>query len=185
MLYTDEPLRDPAEGLSIRIYPGLIPDKAKTLENGYPTSMEVPFIQVRIPGDSSFERNGPITEEEKQLYPRHWKRYQENQSTEGIVGNVLEEWTPMPRSMVDSYKHFGVRTVEQIASLSDVNARAVPQGAQWRDKAKAWLEAAKAAAPLGQLEAKNRDLEAKMAAMQKQLDEAMKALDKATAPPKR
>ncbi len=182
MLSTDEPMRDPAAGLSIRIYAGLVPDKAKTIENGYPASKEVPFIQIRIPGDASYERNGPMTEEEKRIYPRHWKRYQENQSTEGIVGSVLDEWTPMPRSMVDSYRHFGIRTVEQLAAMSDVNARTVPQGAQWRDKAKLWLENAKAAAPMSQIEARMREMEQQIASLKMERDEAMKALDKATDP---
>jgi hypothetical protein len=182
MLSTDDPIRDPAEGLSIRIYSGLVEDKEKTKENGYPTSKEVPFIQIRIPGDSTFVRVGPMTEEEKRLYPRHWERYQRNQSTEGIVGSVLDEWTPMPRSMVDSYRHFGIRTVEQLAAMSDINARAVPQGVQWRDKAKLWLENAKAAAPMAHVEARIRDMEREIASLRHERDEAMKALDKATDP---
>lgn len=181
-LYTDAPPEDPAKGLSIRIYMSAVENKELTKANGYPTFEDVPFIHVRIPGDTTTERHGRITEEEKQMYSRHWARFLENQKSEGVVGQVLEEWSQIPRSVVESYRHFGVRTVEQLAGLPDQNAAAIPQGKAFREKAKAWLANAKAAAPFAKLEADNKDLSAQVDALRKQLNDAMAALDSVTAP---
>lgn len=182
MLDVMAPQGDPSQGLSIRIYRGIVEDKKESKDKGYPVFKDVPYIQIRIPGDPTYERNGPITDEEKRLYPRHWARYSENETSEGVVGQILEEWSVMPRSLVETFRHFGVRTVEQLAQISDVNAKSVPQATQWKAKAVAWLATAKEAAPFSKLEADNKALENRVQALQDQLSEAMKALDQATAP---
>lgn len=185
MLYADAEPEDPAKGLAIRIYDHPVRNEKKSLDAGYPVYDDVPHVDVRIIGDNTFRRFAPISEEEKRQYHRHWKAFLENRKSEGIVGQVLEEWPPLSRGMVETYKHFGIRTVEQLASLTDANLPNIPQGRIYRDKAKSWIESAKAAAPLGKMEAEIRAMRDEMAAMKRERDEAMKALDKATAPPKR
>ena len=61
---------------------------------------------------------------------------------EAVTGTPLEAWPVITRSQVEELKHFRVRTVEDLAALSDA-ATASGMGLQsLKQKAKAFLEAA-------------------------------------------
>lgn len=157
-------------------------NKEKSKAEGRPVFEDAPWITIRIPGDPTFAIDHFASPEEMDQHAASFEAFRRKESSEGIVGTRLEEWPQISRSMVEELKHFSIRTVEQLAALTDSNTRNVPRGMDLRERAKAFLAAAKASAPVAELQEKNRDLEARLAAMEKQLEQAMQELDKATAP---
>ena len=116
------------------------PDYAASAEAGRPIFTEEEWIIIMVPGDrDTVER--PITHQDKGRFSKqydHWK----TTGKEAITGTPLEAWPVITRSQVEELKHFRVRTVEDLAALSDA-ATASGMGLQsLKQKAKAFLEAA-------------------------------------------
>ena len=60
----------------------------------------------------------------------------------------------------------GIRSVENLAAVSDANIARFTYGHSWRTKAQLWLAENKATAPTKLLEAKNADLMARLEALE-------------------
>lgn len=99
----------------------------------------MPSVRVKFPG--SDETVIPVEEKHKREYPEKWAAFTKNleQPTEGTP---LENWPMMTRPIVQELKHFGFRTIEQLAEgLDDAKRKLGPLGV-WIKKAKEYLKAA-------------------------------------------
>lgn len=174
----------PAPGLIVRWSIRPWHNKRASLEAGCPKYEDREWISIRIPGDNTFGIDHFATDEEKQEHAASLAAFRKNHSSEGVIGTLLEEWPQVTRSLAEELRNVGIKTVEQLAALTDANAKNVPRGSDLRTQAKAYLDAAKAGAPTAKLAEEVRQMRNEIETLRRERDDAMKALDKATTPTK-
>lgn len=129
---------------------------------------EVEFIRISRPGDRDLINERPVTEEDKQRFPEHWKRHVEGADA-GVVGTPLTEMPFINVAMREELNYFGVITGEQLVGMSDVNAGKFPYMSALRPRVQRYLDAKAADAPFKARDARTAALEDEVKALQAQL----------------
>ena len=83
-----------------------------------------------------------------------------------VEGTPIEEWPILNRAQVDELRYMNIRTVEQLANVSDTNAQGMMGINMLRQKAQTYLENAKDAALTERLDEQAQmiaELQAKLA----------------------
>lgn len=163
---------NPDSVLDVRFYMRSEQDNYKSDKEGRPIFYEVPYIQIRTPGNQLSEIDTPAREDHKQRFPEHWARFQNSQNPQDqIVGTPVEQWPSINRAEAEELKGIRFFTVEQIAGASDLQMQRLGMNANvLRQKAQAFLAAAKDSA-----------YEQKQAAELARKDEQIAALSKQVA----
>lgn len=117
-------------------------DNTKSEEEGRPIYVDTPYIQIMAPGNKDSIVVRPATRDDKQRFAEHYRKYQAREDQDAVEGTLLEEWPGISRSQVEELKFLNVRTVEQLANLSDSNAQNIMGVHLLKDKAKKYLEEA-------------------------------------------
>lgn len=179
--YSDS--REDTGGLIVRfeLYP--LKDEKASAAAGRPVYNETEFIDIRIPGDRTLTIHRPVRESDKRRFAvayRNWKA--QGGGDAAASGTPLAQWPQVSRSQVEELAFFNVRTVEQLASVSDSNLKNIGPLLALRQKARDFLEAAKSGAPMAQmreeLQAKGQELELLKAQMAELLAEKSKRKSK-------
>jgi len=158
-------------------------NKAKTLEEGRPIFDDVVYVDIRVAGSRNGHVCRPARQGDMQRFPRHYAAFK-NREEIPLEGTPLSEWSLVTRSQVEELSFFNVKTVEQLAEMSDGNAQGFMGLNTLRQKAKDWVIKAKEAAPAIRLteELRVRDEEnAKLKAQLAELAEKVEALSTAPA----
>lgn len=159
----------------------------KSREAGRLVCEDVEYYEIRIPGDRDVRR-GPVTDRERQKFPRRYAAFKAQENQDAVVGLPLKEWPLIEsKSMVEELRFVGVRTVEHLAGLSDQALKQLGPGwLEWRTKAQDWLKKADAAAPLAKLRAENTELRQRLETLEQMLQKQAQALQEGgqIAPPK-
>lgn len=114
------------------------------------TDME--FIQKRIPGDLSQVVQRRVRESDRREYPDKYRRFKSGQA-QATTGTPLDKWPGLLKSQVLELNYFGVKTVEQLAQVSDDNLSRIGPYVNARQKAKDWIATARGNAPIDGLRA--------------------------------
>lgn len=152
------------ETLLVKFYKSPRQNQVKSAEEGRPIFEEVPFIQIMQPGNKDSIINRPATKMDKQRFAEHYRRFEAREDQEALEGTLLDEWAGITRSQCEELKYLNIRTVEQLAAVSDSNAQGVMGINFLKQKATKYLEESKdgaAAAKIAELEAKIRELSEK------------------------
>ncbi len=159
-------------GLIIQFSLEAKPDKAETAKAGRPVMKDVEYIKIMVPGNSNGIVHVPVTDKHRREFANqyeNWKRNAENP----IQGQPLREWPPLRPSEVAHLVHNNVRTVEELAAVSDTNIQTLGPGyLTLRQKARDFLEAAKNTGFLTELREQTDLLRSQNEALQRQLDAA-------------
>jgi hypothetical protein len=150
-------------GVGVRFYEDAYKNEAKSKEAGLPVFDTVDWCEIRVLAERDTVC-GPVAKmspDPRQRFPEAWAKYQRDRSSEGLVGTPLREVAWLGRGEVETFKHAGVKTLEQLAAISDANVTKFPGGIALRQKAKDAIKAAKDAAPLQAMsdELAKRDVE--------------------------
>jgi len=132
-----------AENISVRFYQDKFLMGYASEQAGHPVFEDRDFVEIATPGDMNTVIQRPVTDKDKERWPTHFARYKEGlePSVEGIP---LEAWARLTPASVANYKAMGVKTVENVAGMSDQICNKVAMGAMAdRTAAKAYLEQAK------------------------------------------
>ncbi len=147
-------------------------------ENGYKSSLEgrtvyddVEMVTIIIPGDKHSEVIEAVTDDHRQRWPVQYRLFKEG--LEQVAdGMPIKEWPPLTPAQVKTLESLNIRTVEQLAGLSDTALTTVGMGGrQLRDKAAAWLQNAADGKPLAEALAAREQVEAKLQAQDAQIAE--------------
>lgn len=157
-----------------RFYMKAVKNEFETQRQGRPIFRDVEYVEINVPGDRRTVVDRAVTDEHRRRWPREYEAFKAGQELP-VEGTALEEWGGVTRSQVEELRPFKIRTVEQLAALSDDQlGKAVPMsGFSLREKAQRFLEQAKGAAPMEKLAAENEDLKASMQVR----DDRIKALE--------
>jgi uncharacterized coiled-coil protein SlyX len=165
------------EKLIVRFFKHPHKNEHKTEEEGRPIYDDIDYVSIRIPGDKTSEILRPIRAEDKLRFPKHWLQYQTNE-TQGISGTPLTEWPAISRSQVEELAFFNVKTVEQLAELSDVHCQKWPGVQSLKVRAKAFLEmASSSTAPIERLSAALEERDNIIATMRQQMADLQNSVD--------
>jgi hypothetical protein len=166
---------DPRRGPAPRFYMGTVHDVEASKAAGAPKFKDWPFVILTIPGDRNTVINRPVWPEDEanpdpaiRDWPQVWAAFK-NGMGELHTGTPLSEWAAVTRSQAEELAFLKIRTVEDLAAVSDGNAQRMAGLLALRQKARDWLEAQRGQAPLAQLRA---DAEAKGA----EIEELRRAL---------
>ena len=118
-------------------------NETKSANEGRPIYDEINMVRIIIPGDAKTVAEQTVRDHHKQRWPREWEAFQKGQAAP-ISGMPLKEWSRSTPKMVAELNAQNIFTVEDLASVSDVNlGRLGMGGRQLRDQAKAFIDAAK------------------------------------------
>lgn len=128
------------------------------------------YVEVTTPGDTRSVVDREVQEKDKARWPREWVAYQNGQEL-APEGTPLEMWPQVDIGQIEELKRFRVRSVEQLAAVSDTALGNLPMGTRsLREKAIVWLQQAKDGSGLSKLVAENAGLRSQLDAMQEQIN---------------
>jgi len=151
------------EFLAVRflLYPKL--NQHKTKDAGRPIYEDVEYIEIMQPGNKDNIYLQPATEMDKSRFAQHYKmwkaRTSDNESM--TIGTPLSEWAGVTRGQAEELSFFNVKTVEQLANMSDANTGNMMGLGNLKEKAKKYLESSQdnaTAQALIELRAENAEM---------------------------
>lgn len=149
-------------------------DTGASATQGRPVFREKEYIDIRIPGD----RDGvarPATHRDRERFPKHYAAFQQRIEAPE-EGTPLTEWGPISRSLADEMAFHNIKTVEQLANVSDTLCQNFMGAAMFKQKAQQWLEHTKQDVTVQDLRDELAQRDAQLATMQAQIDQLMGAL---------
>jgi len=174
--------------LFVRFHMGAVLDPVASQLAGRPKFKDCPFVMIAVPGDKSVVIDRPVWDDENepnsdtQRFPKAWAAFKNGVGDDIQSGTPLSEWAAVTRGQVEELAHFKVRTVEQLANLSDQNAQKFMGSLALRQKAQDWLRASEKTRPFDELRAEmaKKDeaveaLRAELVSLQAKVAEASKA----------
>lgn len=148
-------------------------NEEKTANEGRPIYDDMAFIRIVTPGNRDTIIDRPVRPEDKFRFPKQHAAFVAGE--EGLAGATrLEEWTPMPRSMVEELRYFGFRSVEHVADANDQVLSKMPGLREWSARAKAFLIAAKDSSAITRAEAANSALQSQIDTLKATVEELSK-----------
>lgn len=133
-------------GLFVQFYLEAVKDEEATTQAGRPIFQDKEYIKIIPVGDKNTVVCEPVTDEFRFRWPQQYAAFkaQQHQPQEGTP---LEQWPPLTKSQVMTFKAANVHTVEQLVNVSDVNLANLGMGARdIREKAIAYLKNAEGSA---------------------------------------
>jgi len=168
-----------------------VEDKQKSMELGRRVFKDVPWVWIAVPGDKDNIYDQPAWVDESDMphpmahnarFPLQWARFKAGKTDEHFSGTMLSDWPGILRSQVEELSYLKVKTVEQLASVSDGNLQKMGPGyLALRQKARDFIEQAKNNAPMERMRAELAERDNKiqlMDALVKQQSERLAALEK-------
>lgn len=161
-------------------------DKRASEEQGRPIFKEVEYIDIKIPGDRSGGACRPALAKDIARFPKHYDAFKKRieGEDEAVQGTLLAEWPQATRAMVEELAFFNVKTVEQLAGMSDANSGQFMGMNGLKAKAQQWLALAKEQKGATELKMELEKRDEQIAAMQTQI-EALVAAQTAVKPKKK
>jgi len=158
------------EKLAVRFFTKAAQDSEQTALQGRPIFKDVDYIQIVLPGDRSNTIVRPISDTDRGRFEKQYEHWKKTKEEEMLQGTPLEAWGIMSLAQIEEFRYFGVRTIDQMASLRDDICGKIMGATPLKQKALVFLELAKEGAPLKamQLELGKRD---------EQIDSLMKAVE--------
>jgi len=138
---------NPDSRLAVRFYTKPIHNEFESNLQGRPVFMDVDFVEILVPGDSTLTIDTPVHESHKNRFPIQWARYQNNKTESQQIGTPVSAWPQLTPAQVEQLKALKFYTVESIASASDTQIGNIGmiggmQPHAFRDKAKMFLQVA-------------------------------------------
>jgi len=116
--------------------------KKETYLAGVTKYVDMDFITITVPGNRDLIIHTPVTDFYEWRFPLEYESFKRGKEAT-VVGTPLDMWPALQPSQIAELKHQGIRTIEQLATLSD-SASGVMRGFYaLKHKAKQYLDEAK------------------------------------------
>jgi len=170
--------READKALMVKFFPKTVQNKMESAKQGRPIFKDKVYIEIRIAGQRDAQACRPVTHQDKQRFPDHWKAY--NDRTEAPTeGMPLKEWPAISRSQAEELEFLHIKTVEQLASVKDGNIQNFMGGYALREKAQKWLETNDAETA----DAEKEEMRSELADLKEQMAEMLAAQKAANSVP--
>ena len=177
----------PDDQLNVTFSTEAVFNKAESFFAGITKYSDMDFITIIAPGDTGklATVHTPVTEYHKWRFPVEYAAFKNGQGAL-ITGTPLSLWPLMTPSQIKDLEFKGIRTVEQVAELSDSNAASMTGFYKLKQQAKQFLASAKDTAQAGamqaELEAVKAQAKADMDAMKAQMAQLLELMQAKAAP---
>jgi hypothetical protein len=141
----------------------------KSAAEGRPIFDDVEYVKIMTPGDRNDIIHRPATEADKRRFPKQYAAFKSGHTDHSASGTPLKAWPAVTASQVEELKYFHVHTVEQLANLSDTNAKSIGPIIALRQQARDYIEKAKGNAVEVKLRKELDESHSQVAALQKQM----------------
>lgn len=157
---------------SLRLRFEMLPRKneEKSAAEGRPIFDEVEYIEIVIPGEKD-NVHRPVQEKDRQRFSRQYADWKARGDKAGAAGTPLSAWPAISRAEVEELAYFNVRTVEELANVSDGNAQKYRGVQLLKQKAQDFLSAAAGEAPMTKLRSEVAERDTQIAELQRQMKE--------------
>lgn len=152
------------------------PNETKSLEAGHPVYDDREYITIIVPGDKNSIVHRPVWAQDKQRFARQYAAFKQGQSQE-VTGLPLSMWGGMKLAQAKEFEYFNVKTVEQLAEMSDGNGVSIHGFQGLKQRARDWLERTKSEAPMLALRAEVEKRDGDIQTMEQQLKEQGDKID--------
>jgi hypothetical protein len=150
---------DADKALLVKFFYKNVENKLESTAAGRPIFKEKTYIEIRLPGQRGVQACRPVTHADKMRFPKHFEAF-EARMEPPTEGTPLTEWPQISRTQAEELSFLHIKTVEQLATVKDVNIQKFMGGYTLREKAVKWLD-------LNEKEVDNRE----KADMQTDIDE--------------
>lgn len=162
----------PTGAAHVRFYIRPVVDADATQNAGRTIHRDATYVEISTPGDKTTVVDRALREDDKRRFPKEWLAFEANLSQEGAAGTLLSAWGAISPAIVEDYRVVKVKTVEQLAALSDANVASLGMlGRTHRQMARDFLEASKSNAPLLRMQEELRQEREQRAALEHVLKE--------------
>lgn len=110
--------------------------------DGMPKYVDMDFVTITIPGNRDLVIHTQVTDFYEWRFPNEYANFKRGQDA-AVTGTPLTLWPALQPAQIAELKHQGVRTIEQLAELSDSSSGVMRGFYQMKAKAKQFLEDAK------------------------------------------
>lgn len=124
-------------------------DREASIAAGHYVAKDVDFVII-TPAGGSLVVEREVDDEIKARYGAHYQAWKNGQE-EPETGTPIRQWPVVSPAQVENLLACNVRTVEELASLSEQGVQRLGMGGQaLRQRAKSWLEASENAGVLAE-----------------------------------
>jgi hypothetical protein len=95
-------------------------DLKASSEQNRPIYKDVAFVTVMIPGDKNNIVTAEVWDLHRRRWPQHWAQFQAGVKDQ-VVGTPLKVAPFLTEAHIEELAYFKIRTIEQLANLSDTN----------------------------------------------------------------
>jgi hypothetical protein len=160
----------PKRGI-VTFFQDTVPNAKKSADAGYPINDLVDKAMLRNPGSRD---ETPVKCSDEKFLREYGDLYEQWKKTkeQPVDGLPLEMWPPLPKNLVEDWRYWKVRSVQQLADLTDTACQKMGMGMmEWRKKAQAWLAQAADHAAGQRLVSENEQLKREVDRLSKQLSD--------------
>ena len=108
------------DNLHVRFFMKPRIDREASMKENRPIYKDVPHIEIAIPGDKNNIPLAEVWDQHIRRFPQHWAQFQAGLK-EQVVGTPLKVAPFLTESHIEELHFFKIRTIEQLANLSDTN----------------------------------------------------------------
>lgn len=160
----------PAPQLRADFYMDTVKDELASHAAGRDIHREVERVRIIIPGAVASILVKNVDDSHRQQYPEQYAAFKAGRE-QPLSGTALSQWPVLNRAMVEELHYLKLRTVEEIANLSDVQLQGLMGGQNLRALARAYLDDAEAQALTTKLTAENDVLRSRVGVLEAQVGE--------------
>lgn len=143
------------------------PDKEASAAEGRPVFKDVVFVEIRSAGNSQSIVRRPLREKDKRRFAKAYQLFEAGQ-TDQLIGTPLVEVPWITKSQVEELRYKGIRTLEDLAALSDTACSQSAGLYSLKQKAAAWVVKSKEAAPFTAMQAEIEELKRQLSTLTSQ-----------------
>lgn len=169
--------READKSLLVKFFIKAKEDKAASIKEGRPIFKDREHIDIKIPGNRNSGACRPATPADIQRFPEHYAAFKQRTDNDVDVGTPLIEWPVISRSFAEELAFFHVKTVEQLATMADIQVGKFMGGFDFRAKARLWLERVNKEKPLMEMDARMAKMEEENASLKESLSVLVKEME--------
>ena len=163
------------ELLFVRFYIHPRQNANKTLEAGRPIFDDTEYVEIMQPGNKENIIQRPAQPNDKERFSRQYSAFKNNEEQQ-VSGTPIEQWNVLSKAQVEELRYFNVRTVEQLAEISDGSSQQFAGIQSLKIQAQAYLEASEKD-KTGKIAKQVEDLQKALEVSEQNNTELMKRLD--------
>jgi hypothetical protein len=145
-------------------------DGRASVEAGRDIFRSVERVRIVIPGAVASIVVKNVDQSHRDRWPAAYDAFKRGQEAP-LEGMPLEEWPILNKAMIAELHHLQIRTVEDLAGLSDVAVQNIGMGGQMlRERARAWFDDAQHEALTTRLVGENDVLRSRVSTLEAQVE---------------